>query len=303
MNKPLILDLKCNSLDDGPGIRTAIFFKGCPLNCVWCHNPESKKIYNEIAFDATTCIGCGQCVLACKEKALDKNNKYYIDRGKCTLCYACVDTCPSKALTRVGKEMEIEELVKKALSDKTFYDVSGGGVTLSGGEATMYPEWVGALAKKLNENKIKVLMETCALFDYKKVSEHMFPYINEIYCDFKIFDEELHKKYCGVSNNLIKENIKKMISESREGCFSLLLRVPLIPNITDTDDNLEKIAAFMAEHGITKTELLPYNSTWYGKNDKIGIELCDELKGVDKWQSEEQMKHMKKIFISKGIEC
>lgn len=303
MNKPLILDLKCNSLDDGPGIRTAIFFKGCPLNCVWCHNPESKKVYEEIAFDASICIGCGQCVSVCKENALDKKNKYYIDREKCTLCYACVDTCPAKALTRVGKGIEIDELVKKALSDKTFYDVSGGGVTLSGGEVTMYPEWAGELAKKLNENGIKVLIETCGLFDYEKVSEHMFPYVNDIYCDFKIFDEELHKKYCGVSNNLIKENIEKMIDESKQGHFTLKLRVPLIPGITDTDDNLEKIAAFMAKHEITNTELLPYNSTWYGKNDKLGKELCDELKGVDKWQSEEQMKHMKGIFISKGIEC
>lgn len=303
MKTPLILDLKCNSLDDGPGIRTAIFFKGCPLSCVWCHNPESKKIDEEIAFDASICIGCGQCVLVCPNNALDKHNKYYIDREKCSLCYACVETCPAKALTRVGKKMEIDEIVKKALSDKTFFDVSGGGVTLSGGEVTMYPEWSGELAKKLNENGINVLIETCGLFDYEKVSEYMFPYISDIYCDFKIYDEEHHKKYCGVSNILIKENIEKMISESNQGHFSLKLRVPLIPGITDTDDNLEKISSFMAEHKITKTELLPYNSTWYGKNDKLGKELCDELKGVDKWQSEEQMKHMKGIFISKGIEC
>jgi pyruvate formate lyase activating enzyme len=131
---PLVLEIKGNSLDDGPGIRSVIFFKGCPLSCVWCHNPESRKAAPEIAFDGKLCVDCGECRKTCPERALSKIHPFYVDRTLCNLCYLCADACPSGALEKVGKTMTVDAIMEKILPDKPFYDASGGGVTLSGGE-------------------------------------------------------------------------------------------------------------------------------------------------------------------------
>ena len=303
MDKPLILEIKCNSLDDGPGIRSVIFFKGCPLSCVWCHNPESKRVNVEISHDKSECIGCFNCVKTCPENALSVANEYFIDRSKCSLCFKCTDICPAKAITRVGIEADEDAILKKVLSDKPFYDVSGGGVTLSGGEATLCTEWVGNLAKKIHENGVRILLETCGFFNYEKAEQFLLPYVNDIFCDIKIFNREEHKKYCGVYNDLILENIRKMKSDEARLGYTFMPRVPLIPDITDTDSNLESIAEFMSEIGVTKTDLLPYNPTWYSKNDKLGIKKSSALDGIDGWQSAEKIEHCKSFFKNKKIEC
>jgi len=149
MLTPLVLEVKGNSLDDGPGIRSAVFFKGCPLNCIWCHNPESKSFKAELSYDHSTCIGDGTCALYCKQKAITPGLIDVVDRSKCNLCFECTTVCPAKSLSIMGRAVSKEELIEKLSSDKVFYDVSGGGVTLSGGEATMATEWVGGVAKAL----------------------------------------------------------------------------------------------------------------------------------------------------------
>lgn len=303
MNKPYILEIKGNSLDDGPGIRTTIFFKGCPLNCIWCHNPESKRVTQELSWDRKTCIGDFGCLKVCENGALGQQNPIFVDRTKCKLCYKCADFCPAKALTRVGMDMEIENLVNKAASDIPFYKVSGGGVTLSGGEATMFSEWVGELSKALHEKEIDILLETCGYFDYEKVRKHMLPYMKDIYCDLKIFDRDEHKKYCGVYNDLILENIRKMKEDEENYGFRLLTRTPLIPNITDTEENLNSIADFLKEIGMEKTVILPYNPTWYAKTEKIGVKLDDSLKELDAFQDKEEVEKARNIFREKGISC
>ncbi len=303
MNKPYVLDIKGNSLDDGPGIRTTIFFKGCPLSCIWCHNPESKRVMQELSWDKETCIGDFGCLKICENGALSHENPGFVDRTKCKLCFKCADFCPAKALTKVGQEKDIEELVQKAASDIPFYKVSGGGVTLSGGEATMFPEWVGQLCKGLQEQGIDILLETCGYFDYDKVRENILPYVKDIYCDLKIFDREEHKKYCGVYNDLILENIKRMKSDEKSFNYTLLTRTPLIPDITDTEQNLSEIAQFLTEIGMEKTEILPYNPTWYAKTEKIGVELDPNLKEINSFQDKEQVEKAKNIFREKGISC
>jgi len=303
MIQPLVLDIKGNSLDDGPGIRSAVFFKGCPLNCIWCHNPESKSLKAEISYDKDSCIACSTCLPSCPKGVLDPKRSGLIDRSQCDLCFKCTEVCPAKALSKVGREMDMDELIKKLLSDKPFYDISGGGVTLSGGEATMCTEWVGMLAKKLSEEGINVLLETCGLFDYEKVSEYILPYLKNIYCDIKIFDRDMHIKYCGVPNDKILENIKRMKEDSSKYGYAFLPRTPLIPGITDTKENLEAISGFLKEIGITRTVLLPYNPTWYSKVDKIGASISDELKGKNSWQSKEQLSAAREIYLAKGIEC
>ncbi|MCF0145366.1 MAG: glycyl-radical enzyme activating protein [Eubacterium sp.] len=303
MKAPLILEIKGNSLDDGPGIRSVVFFKGCPLNCIWCHNPESKKPQQELSFDKDVCIGCGSCASVCQKKALDRSNPYFADRKSCDLCGSCTEVCPSKALGFAGKEIPQDEVFQKLLSDKVFYDISGGGVTLSGGEATLHLKWVGELARRLSDAGINVLLETCGCFDYSLAETELLPYVRDIYCDLKIFDREMHKKYCGVYNDIILENAAKLQEDAAEFGYSLLMRIPLIPGITDTAENLEALAGFMAENGMKNASLLPYNPTWYGKNDKLGIPLADELKGLTAWQTPAETERCRNIFRSRGINC
>ena len=301
MKAPLVIEIKANSLDDGPGIRSVVFFKGCPLSCIWCHNPESKRPYAEISYDIASCIGCGTCVNTCRLSAADPANPKFVDREKCDLCFACVSKCPAKAITRVGEEMTQDELYNKLMSDKPFYDISGGGVTFSGGEATLCTEWVGELAKRLCDSGVKVLVETCGFFDYDRVAQYLLPYVSDIYCDIKIFDREAHRKYCGVYNDRILENFRRIYSDRDKYGYSIMPRVPLIPGITDTDENLTAIAEYMKDVGVTQTDLLPYNPTWYSKNDKLGITLAPELTGLTSFQTSEQLAHAKAIFLSRNI--
>ncbi len=303
MDSPLVLELKGNSLDDGPGIRTAIFFKGCPLSCVWCHNPESKRVGAELSAAAADCIGCGTCKKLCPQGAADPARAGIVDRTKCVLCFACTQSCPPKALQRVGEPMPADDIVKRCAADKPFYDVSGGGVTLTGGEATMFPDWVGDLARKLTEQGIRVHLETCGYFDYGKVRAKLLPYVSSIYMDVKMIDRDAHKKHCGVYNDIILDNFRKLLADSADMGFDFLPRTPLIPDITDTDENLAAIAQLYKETGVIKTELLPYNPTWYGKTEKLGISVPQELDGVTHWQSNEKLEHCKEIFRREGIEC
>jgi pyruvate formate lyase activating enzyme len=199
--------------------------------------------------------------------------------------------------------MSMDEIVRKCAADKPFYDVSGGGVTLTGGEPTMFTEWVGELAKRLAEEGMRVHIETSGMFNYEKVREKLLPFVSSIYMDVKLIDREAHKKYCGIYNAVILENFRKLVKDSSEMGFSFLPRTPLIPDITDTDENLEAIAGLYKETGVKKTELLPYNPTWYGKTEKLGVGLANELAGIRSWQSKEKMEHCKDIFRSEGIEC
>lgn len=300
MNKPLVIEIKGNSLDDGPGIRSTIFFKGCPLSCIWCHNPESKNVGPELSYDKKDCIRCMTCAKNCPNNALG-NNPTFIDRDKCNLCFKCVDKCPAKGLTRVGKEMSKEEILRKIVSDKPFYDVSNGGVTLSGGEATLCSEWVGELAKDIKNNNINILLETCGYFNFEKVEKYLLSYLNIIYCDIKIYDREQHKKYCGVYNDLILDNFKKMFELKEKYGYYLLPRIPLVPNITDTKENLNAIAKYLYDIGVKEVQLLPYNPTWYDKADKIGVSINAELHGLNHFQEKNKIDEFKKVFTDLGI--
>lgn len=187
---PLILEIKGNSLDDGPGIRTVIFFKGCTLSCSWCHNPESKRRDAEISFDSEKCIACDTCLSLCSRNALDRSNPFYIDRDRCDLCFDCIELCPSEALSRVGEEFTIDDIVQKTIRDKPFFDTSGGGVTLSGGEPLLYVEFAGELLQEFRSRNIHSLVETCGLFRLGNVEEHVLPWVDAIYYDIKILDED-----------------------------------------------------------------------------------------------------------------
>lgn len=269
---PLILEVKGNSLDDGPGIRTVVFFKGCPLSCIWCHNPESVRKGAEISFDAAECVGCGTCIELCDRGALDPSNPHYIDRERCDLCFKCVEECPSEALSRVGRNMEVSEIVDLVKKDIPFFRTSRGGVTLSGGEPTLFMEYNSKLLRELKSLDVDTLLETCGLFDLDRFYKMLYPYTDLIYFDIKILDSEEHRKHCGVPNQRILENFTALHSRFLEGGVEILPRVPLIPGITANGSNLRETADFLRENRVKKVALLSYNPLWIDKNRKIGKE-------------------------------
>ncbi len=302
MKKPLILELKGNSLDDGPGIRTVVFFKGCPLSCTWCHNPESKKGSVEISFEPGECVGCNSCIETCTQKALSKENSFFIDRSLCNLCFDCAKNCPSGALERVGKEMGVTDIVEQVMKDKPFYDTSKGGVTFSGGEPTLNMGYLAETAMTLRKKGVHILIETCGQFNYEQFIERVYPHVDLIYFDIKIIDSDNHKKYCGLPNQTILENFKKLNRKYQEGGIEIIPRTPLIPDITDTDENLQKIVSLYKNENVTKTQLMAYHPLWKDKNLKIGIKtvLSDDEK-MSKWMPNERVKECEKVFSDTGI--
>ena len=303
IKRPLILEIKGNSLDDGPGIRSVVFFKGCPLSCVWCHNPESKRATAEIGFDRSECVDCGTCISACSEKALSRDNRLFVDRSRCTLCFRCIETCPSGALSRVGKEMTVDEIAGEVLRDKPFFNTSGGGVTLSGGEPAMFMEFTSDLLRVLKRSRVHTLIETCGFFDFTKFEKMLLPYLNTVYFDIKIMNDDSHRKYTGVSNSGILKNFERLHEITKGSPVTLLPRTPLVPGITDMDGNMKGIAGFLKKLGITKAALMQYNPLWHGKADKVGADdRYRQDRTMTSWMERDQVKRCRKVFRDADIE-
>ena len=299
---PLILDIKGNSLDDGPGIRSVVFFKGCPLSCVWCHNPESKKPGPEISFDKTECVDCGTCSDVCPENALDRGNAFFIDRNKCTLCGLCVQNCPSGALSMVGRVMTPEAILTSVIKDKPFFINSGGGVTLSGGEPTLYMNFLSDLLQAFKKEGIHTLLETCGMFDFSNFEKNILPYIDTIYYDIKLLDPDAHQKFCGVKNHRILDNFTRLHRLLSDTGIELLARTPLIPDITATEKNLTAIADFLSNQEISRARLLAYNPLWHEKNEKIGTaDTFKNNKKMHEWIAGEKIETFHSIFRERGI--
>jgi pyruvate formate lyase activating enzyme len=286
----LIVNVKRNSLDDGPGIRTVIFFKGCPLSCVWCQNPETKSETQEISFNKEDCLNCRKCLEVCNKGAIDFCYEYRIDRRICDLCGKCIENCPSQALKFAGKKYDVPTLSKLILKDKIFYDNSGGGVTLSGGEPTIHLDYIHQLLKELKKKQIHICLETCGYYNQKRFNELIFPYLDLIYFDLKILDSNLHKKYCGVANATILKNFEDLIKYKN---IEILPRIPLIPNITATRENLENLKNYLNSLKIKKIGLLPYNPLWLDKSKTIGIKADYNRSS---WLEKEEKKIIKDIF-------
>ncbi len=304
LNEPLVFEIKGNSLDDGPGIRSVIFLKGCPLSCVWCHNPEGRRIDAEISFDAGMCAACDACIDVCPENALSRDNPFFVDRSVCILCFECEKVCPSGALTRVGRRMSVDEIVEHVIRDKPFFDNSGGGVTLSGGEPAMFPEFAGKLCKELKKHEIHTLVETSGMFDSGLFGRFLYPWLDMIYFDLKIMDPEEHRRYCGVSNEVILSNYEELAGLSKNSGLPVIPRIPLIPGITDTRGNIRACADFLAGCGAREVCLLPYHPLWREKNSRLGIST--ELEScLNDWPSRRVSDGIKGVFKTAGIspEC
>jgi pyruvate formate lyase activating enzyme len=260
---PLIADVRRNALDDGPGIRSTIFFKGCPLSCVWCQNPECISPAPELQHDRGSCIGCGECARRCPHGAarFEADERRH-DAERCRLCEVCVEGCPPGGLRRIGTALSAGELVERVLVDEVFFSSSGGGVTFSGGEPTMFLSYLTGVARLLKDRGVHLLLETCGHYPSRRFEADLLPLLDTIYFDLKLFDPGLHRQMTGMDNGRIVENLERLVRLAPE---KLQVRVPLVPRLTATRENLTQIARFLLHNGQKRVVLLPYNPLWTQK--------------------------------------
>lgn len=305
-NMTLITDIQRYSIHDGDGIRTTVFFKGCPLRCVWCHNPETQRYQRELLFDREKCVGCGACVNACPNQAIllkqqKQNHSESIqadtDRALCTVCGKCTDFCNSNLREPAGKEYTLDGLFRELKKDEMFYEESGGGVTLSGGEVmTTDMDFLVKLVKKLHRFGISVFIDTCGQAPYENF-ERILPYTDTFLYDIKLLDSGQHEQYTGIGNERILENLENL---SRAGA-RIYIRIPMIKEVNGNETFMKAVIAYLLEKKIhaAKVFLLPYHNTGSGKYAKTGrIYEGTEFHAPDA----AELEHFKSMFREAGFQ-
>lgn len=263
-----VFDIQRFSIHDGPGIRMTIFFKGCPLRCRWCQNPESHKPDIEVAFYKERCAFCFACRDVCSENAILKSEGVRIDFDRCNACGKCVSECMNNALRLVGKTWDASALLDEILKDKDFFDDSDGGITLSGGEPSLYSAFLREFLPLVKKMGIHVNMETSGMFKWDNI-EPILPFLDLIFYDLKLMDSKMHQAYTGVDNRIIMENLKKLAVTFT----NLTARMPVIHTINDTPVNISSTAGFLKENSLQSIHLLPYHNFGEAKLARIKTDL------------------------------
>ncbi len=260
MKSGYVFDIQNCSMHDGPGLRTTVFLKGCPLRCLWCSNPESQSYHPQVMFYKEKCIGCKECVKVCETKA--------VETGKgCAGCGKCVEVCLHDARKVVGKLMTSEDVLVEIRKDKLIYDRSGGGVTLSGGEVLIQPDFATEILKGCREENIHAMIDTTA-YCHPDIFAHVAEYIDLAYVDMKAIDNELHKKYTGVDNTWILQNFRYL----DENKIPFAVRMPIIPGYNDSEELIDKTISFLKEFTSEFTVcLLPFHAYGKSKYERIGM--------------------------------
>ncbi len=291
----VIFDIRKFSLHDGPGIRTTVFFKGCPLSCWWCHNPESQSAGREVMLWDARCVRCGECVKRCPLEAISPDGSSVItDREICVVCESCMDSCAAEARELVGRRVTVEEVMAEIERDRHFYEESGGGVTFSGGEPLVQRAFLKDLLRACKEKEIHTAVDTCGYTPWPAL-DSIRPDTDLFLYDLKLMDDTRHRLYTGVPNGLILHNLEAL---SRSGA-RIIVRVPVIPGITDDEENLRQTAAFVAglPH-IERLDLLPYHHSAAGKYERLGKEYhMPEIRPP----GEEQMQEIVHLFESHSL--
>jgi pyruvate formate lyase activating enzyme len=262
-----VLRVEKTSIHDGEGLRSVVFFKGCPMRCAWCSTPESQNFEAEIGIDSSKCICCGTCVSACPSGAISMEDVgLLVLREICSGCFACAEACPKRAIIKYGHKISVREIVEEACKDEIFYFHSGGGVTLSGGEPCAQPKYSAALLGDLKAVGINTALETALNVKWENI-ELLLPYLDHIFADIKHMNTEKHERFTGVDNSLILDNIRRIDMSGFQ--VNLTLRVPLIPTVNDDDENLTALAelSLSLKNKLQCIEVLPYHRlglTTYG---------------------------------------
>lgn len=290
-----VFDMQRFSLHDGPGIRTIVFLKGCPLHCRWCSNPESQNNSSIVMYKKSDCFKCGRCISVCKVGAISFDNETHIDREKCTGCGECTNVCPSGALVLKGKTMTIQQAIKELKKDATIFRRSNGGVTLSGGEPLVQHEFASQLLLACKSQGWSTAIETTG-FGSSEAIEKVIPYVDTVLLDIKHIDPYTHKKFTGISNEVILKNAKRISQITKT-----VVRVPIIPGFNYSYKDIEDIAKFVKTlNNVDTIHLLPYHTFGENKYDLLGIEYT--LDGLKRLSKEDLNEH-KKIVESYGIKC
>jgi pyruvate formate lyase activating enzyme len=266
MTTGTVYNIQRYSIHDGPGIRTTVFLKGCPLNCWWCQNPESRLSGQEMVFWGDRCIGCGACSTICPSGAIQiKNGIPVTEKEKCILCGKCIEKCPALAREMIGEKLTTEEVIKEIEKDLIFYEESGGGVTFSGGEPLEQSEFLEGLLNGCREKKIHTAVDTSGYISWGILNK-IHSKVDLFLYDLKIINSERHKKYTSVPNEIILENLKKLSSIHN----NIFVRFPVIPGINDDYQNIRKIGEFLSSLEIAQVNLLPYHYIGKDKYRRLG---------------------------------
>ena len=274
MAKGLITDIQRFSLNDGPGIRSTIFLKGCNMHCTWCHNPETISSKNNLLFYSAKCIGCGKCFEVCPQLVHElRGGKHLIHRDKCIGCGKCAEECYAEALVMAGKVVDTDEVIKEVVQDKLYYTNSKGGVTISGGEVLMQMDFAKDICDRLHKEGIDVAIESNMSLPFDEIKE-LIDKVDLVMMDVKLFDDEMHKKYTGVSNKYVLENLKELNKISKP----VIVRTPLIPGVTDSIENLTNIAKLLeGMDNVICYELLNFNPL--GDTKYKGLDKDNDFEG------------------------
>ena len=296
MEEVLVANIQKYAIHDGKGIRTTVFFKGCPLACRWCHNPETQGYGRELIFYEERCTGCGECVEECGNGAVTAaDGKVYTDRELCRGCGECVDGCMRNARQLCGRGYSVGELAEELLKDRAFYETSGGGVTLSGGEPLVQDmDYLERLMGTLCGRGISVNVDTCGAVAFERL-EWVMPYTDRFLFDLKLMDEDNHREYTGRDNGLILENLKLLSGKGAR----IWIRIPVIGGVNDEAEELERMAGFLSENvHAEQINLIPYHNTGSGKYVHLGRE---DKGGMFYAPPKERMQELQRLMESKNI--